>query len=208
MSEYQALSAMLLPSANNVADSLAIWAFGSLQSYLTAASQEIQGLGLTSTVVSSDASGFNPATVSTAHDLVLLGEDAMQNPVIAQIVGQSEANLPVVGEVKNVNTLLGQSGIVGIKTGNTDQAGGVYIFAATDNLYQNYPVTIVGAIQGSPNLQDALSGTIPLLVSAESNFRITTAVSGGQSVGYYNIPWSKPISIIASQNLIPYMPRN
>ncbi|HUD81267.1 MAG TPA: hypothetical protein VMR08_01395 [Patescibacteria group bacterium] len=201
MSEYQALSAMLLPSANNVADSLAIWAFGSLQNYLTAASQEIQGLGLSSTVVSSDASGFNPATVSTAHDLVLLGENAMQNPVIAQIVGQSEANLPVVGEVKNVNTLLGQNGIVGIKTGNTDQAGGVYIFAAKDSLNQTYSVTIVGAIQGSPTLQDALGGTIPLLISAESNFRISTVVGGGQPVGYYKIPWSKPVSIIASQNL-------
>jgi D-alanyl-D-alanine carboxypeptidase (penicillin-binding protein 5/6) len=200
MSEYQALCAMLLPSANNIADSLAIWAFGSLQNYTQQADLEIQGLALHNTVVGTDASGFAPATESTSHDLVQLGEDALNNPVLAQIVGLTQANLPVVGEVKNVNSLLGQDGIIGIKTGNTDQAGGVYIFAAKDSV-GSYPLTVVGAIEGAPTLEDALSQTKPLLDSAKDNFKVATVTSSGQVVGNYKTPWGEYVSILASRNL-------
>jgi D-alanyl-D-alanine carboxypeptidase (penicillin-binding protein 5/6) len=47
ISEYQMLEAMLLPSANNMADSLAIWAYGTLANYSEAANNYIHGsLGL------------------------------------------------------------------------------------------------------------------------------------------------------------------
>ena len=62
ISEYQMLEAMLLPSANNMADSLAIWAFGSLPAYAQAANQYLDDVGLVETHVGSDASGFSPTT--------------------------------------------------------------------------------------------------------------------------------------------------
>ncbi|HEY5441984.1 MAG TPA: serine hydrolase, partial [Candidatus Saccharimonadales bacterium] len=92
ISEYQMLQAIMLPSANNMADSLAIWAFGSLHDYNVAATAYLNQLGLTHTHVGSDASGFAPTTTSTAHDLVRLGELAMQNPVLSQVVGQPTAS--------------------------------------------------------------------------------------------------------------------
>jgi len=42
-----------------------------------------------------------PATTSTAHDLILIGFQALNNPVIAQIVDQTQVTLPVAGVVKN-----------------------------------------------------------------------------------------------------------
>jgi len=170
LSEYQMLQAMMLPSANNMADSLAVWAYGSLPAYAAAANNYLSSLGLRDTHVGTDASGLNASTVSSAHDLVLLGELAMQNPVLAEIVGTSSVDgFPLVGTITNTNTLLGQDGIVGVKTGNSDEAGGVFVFAADYTKPDGQKITIVGAVQGLPDLDAALQAAQTLLHSAEQN---------------------------------------
>jgi serine-type D-Ala-D-Ala carboxypeptidase (penicillin-binding protein 5/6) len=170
LSEYQMLEAMMLPSADNMADSLAIWAYGSLPAYQAAANQYLANHNINDTHVGVDASGLNPSTVSTAHDLVLLGEAAMQNAVLAEIVAKpSVGGFPLVGTITNTNTLLGQNGIVGVKTGNSDQAGGVFVFAANYTDANGQKLTVVGAVQGLPDLQSALHAAVPLLNSTEQN---------------------------------------
>ncbi len=201
ISEYQMLQAMLLPSANNIADSLAIWAFGSLDNYKTAANAYISSLGLTSTHVGDDASGLAPDTTSTALDMVHLGKKAMENPVMAEIVGQSTAaDIPVAGTVKNVNFLLGTDGVVGIKTGNTEEAGGVFVSAA-QVIVNGKPVTITTAIVGSPSLFTAMKGSLPLIDSAKANFKTTTVVKAGQVVGSYKSPWDGSVKVYATADL-------
>jgi D-alanyl-D-alanine carboxypeptidase (penicillin-binding protein 5/6) len=199
ISEYQVLQTMILPSANNVAESLARWAFGSPEAYVTYANQFAKDLGMTQTTVS-DASGFSPTTTSSAKDLVILGEAAMSNPVLAQIVGQSQAAVPVAGEIKSTNWLLGSDGFVGIKTGNTDEAGGCYLFATSQTVgTQN--VTIVGAIMDAPSLQAAINGGQALADAAKSNFSDAVAVKSGQIVGAYKLPWSGTVEAVAQNNL-------
>jgi len=201
LTEYQILQALMLPSANNIADSAAIWAFGSLPSYTEYANQMVKRLGLTHTTIADDASGFLPGTVSTPSDLVKLGLVAMQNPVLAQVVSQPQANLPVAGAVHNVNVLLGRSGIVGIKTGNTDQAGGCFLFAANYTPVSNHTVTIIGAVMGATDLGDALQSSLALLESAKQNFSVQTFVHAGQTVASYQVPWSGIVHAIAPEDV-------
>jgi D-alanyl-D-alanine carboxypeptidase (penicillin-binding protein 5/6) len=201
ITEYQMLEAMLLPSANNMADSLAIWSYGSLPAYKTAATDYLKQLGLKDTTVGDDASGFSPTTTSTAQDLVKLGGLAMQNPVLAQIVGQATAsNIPVVSNVKNVNSLLGTDGIIGIKTGNTNQAGGVFLAAARLNVNQK-PVTVVTALMGAPTLFQAMELTKPLVQSAEANFKPIIVLRSGSILGDYRSPNGGSLPVIAARNL-------
>ncbi|HEX4774193.1 MAG TPA: serine hydrolase [Candidatus Saccharimonadales bacterium] len=201
ISEYQMLEAMLLPSANNMADSLAIWAYGSLPAYSAAANAYAQQLGLTGTTIGSDASGYNPSTVSTAQDLVKLGEIVMQNPVLAGIVGQTTASdIPLAPNAKNINLLLGSYGIIGIKTGNTDQAGGVFVGAARTDVNQK-PVIIVTALVGAPTLFDSMKFSLPLLQSVQANFQTITPIHANDVLGHYQIPWGKSINVIAAHNL-------
>ena len=203
ISEFQALEAMLMPSANNMADSLAIWAFGSLSNYSTTANLFIKSIGLDQTTIGSDASGFLPSTTSSAHDLILLGLQSLNNPVIAQIVSTSQTTIPVAGVINNVNWLLGSNGIVGIKTGNTDQAGGVYLFAANDNLIgTSSNVEVVGCIEGSDTLQNAINQTVPFLNSIKGNFYSATIVGQNQIVGTYNVPWGQSIPAISEKNIV------
>lgn len=171
LSEYQMLEAMMLPSANNMADSLAIWAYSSLPAYREAANKYLTNHAINDTHVGSDASGFDPSTVSTAHDMVLIGELAMQNPVLAEIVGkQSVSGFPLMGTITNTNLLLGQNGIVGVKTGNSDQQSGAYVAAANVTV-NGQTETIVTALLDAPSLNDAMNGSLPLIKSAEESLR-------------------------------------
>lgn len=195
LTEYQALQAMLIPSATNVADIMAPWAFGSLSAYLSYANNYAQQLGMTHTHFV-DASGFLPGSVSTPQDLVKLGIAAMQNPVIAEIVGQSSVSLPVAGTVSNFDTALGQAGIVGIKTGNTDQAGGAFLFAAK---YQGQ--LIVGATLGAPDLGTALHDAPELVASIESAMQTDVVVHEGTVLGTYRLPWGGVVNAIAQKDI-------
>jgi len=205
ISEYQALQAMLLPSSNNMADSLAIWAYGSLAQYSVAANDYLSSIGLKDTTIGADASGFLPSSSSTAANLTILGLDSLQNPVITQIVAQKQAVIPVAGTIYNVNQLLGQNGVVGIKTGNSDQAGGVYIFAASDEVNKVSPihyVLIVGTVEAAPSLAASFSLGEQLINFAENTFNQKIIAGANQKIGYYKVPWQKnTVSAIAQTQL-------
>jgi D-alanyl-D-alanine carboxypeptidase (penicillin-binding protein 5/6) len=187
ISEYQALQAILLPSANNVAASLAIWAFGSIDAYTAYANNLAAEMGLSNTHLA-DASGLSPETVSTAGDLVTLSIEAMKNPVFAEIVAQPNAQIPVAGKIYNVNGLLGRDNIIGLKTGNTEQAGGVFVTAATHEV-NGQKITIITAVMGGPTLVRSMLDSLPLLNSAKQNFAAETVLRKGSTVGYYTAPW-------------------
>ncbi len=199
ITERQALEAMLLPSSNNMADSLAIWAFGSVQKYAEYANEYARQLGLNNTVITS-ASGFPPDTVSTASDLVKLGIAAMNNPVVASIVVEQNAKIPVAGQIHNVNFFLGKNNIVGVKTGNTDQAGGVYLFASKRTV-DNQNITLVGAVMGAKTLAQAMNDSLGILNISFQNFTARRLVNKGDKLGYYNLPWGGNAVATAAANI-------
>lgn len=201
ITEYQMLQAIMLPSANNIADSLAVWAFGSLTAYTMAANSYAAAHGMPNTHIGTDASGFSPTTTSTARDLSHLGMLAMNKPALAAIVGQETATgIPQTTLVKNVNSLLGTNNIVGVKTGNTDEAGGVFI-SASRVIIGGQPLTIVTTVVGSPTLFVALKDSLGLIRSAQSNFSAVTLARQGDVVGRYYLPWGGSMAAVASKNL-------
>ena len=205
ISEYQAIQAMLLPSSNNMADTLATWAFGSISKYVISANIYVKSQGMNLTIIS-DASGFSPNTVSTSTDLVKLGEASLYNPVITEIVKQPSAILPVAGQVKNVDYFLGQYNLIGIKTGNTDQAGGCFLSAAKYDLGGNNSITIIGAVMKTIDLQTALNQTIPMLQSVKDQLQLKK-VPIHTIVSSYTTPWGSKVTTSTKTNLqSPYLP--
>ncbi len=199
ISEHQALEAMLLPSANNMAETLAVWAFGSLDKFIAYANNMTTGYGATSTTLA-DASGFSPDSVSTASDLVKIGLEAIKNPVLAEITSEKQATVPVAGLVLSTNWLLGTDGINGLKTGNTDEAGGCYLFSALQQV-GNQELTVVGVILGDDSLANAVKAAPPLLNSASSNFSNVNLAQTEQVVGYYKAPWGPKTDVITKGSL-------
>ena len=200
ITEYQALQALMLPSANNIADSLTVWVFGSFANYKTYAAQMLGSLGMKDTVIGSDASGLAPDTVSTPSDLIKLGTAVLNNPVLSQIVSQTSATLPVAGTVHNVDWLLGSHGVIGIKTGNSDEAGGCFLFASKQQIGPS-TVTLVGAVMGALDLNSALSSSAALIDSAAATFSYVTPITKGQEIASYTLPWGGVATAVAKDDI-------
>jgi D-alanyl-D-alanine carboxypeptidase (penicillin-binding protein 5/6) len=148
LTERQALQALLLPSANNIAAVLARWDAGSTEGFVARMDATARSLGMTHTRYT-DPSGYDDATVSTAADQVRLVDRAMRLPAFASIVATPSATLPVAGTVHNTNTLLGHNGFVGVKTGSTDAAGGCFAFRAI-RWIGGKRTAITGVVLGQP----------------------------------------------------------
>jgi len=148
LTERQALQALLLPSANNIAAVLARWDAGSVDRFVGRMNAAARALGMTHTRYT-DPSGYDDATVSTAADQVRVVIRAMRLPVFANIVASPSAVLPVAGIVHNTNTLLGHNGFVGVKTGSLDAAGGCFAFQAIHGI-DDKRTTITGVVLGQP----------------------------------------------------------
>jgi D-alanyl-D-alanine carboxypeptidase (penicillin-binding protein 5/6) len=148
LTELQALQALLLPSANNIAAVLARWDAGSVDPFVARMNATARSLGMTHTRYT-DPSGYDDATVSTARDQVRIVDRAMRLPVFASIVATPSATLPVAGTVHSTNTLLGHDGFVGVKTGSDDAAGGCFAFRAI-RWIDGKPTTITGVVLGQP----------------------------------------------------------
>jgi D-alanyl-D-alanine carboxypeptidase (penicillin-binding protein 5/6) len=148
LTELQALQALLLPSANNIAAVLARWDAGSEDRFVARMNATARSLGMIHTRYT-DPSGYEDATVSTAADQVRIVVRTMRLPVFANIVATSSATLPVAGTVHNTDTLLGHNGFVGVKTGSTAAAGGCFAFRAI-RWVDGKRTTITGVVLGQP----------------------------------------------------------
>lgn len=200
LTEYQALEALLLPSANNIADSLVSWVFGTQSMYATFTASWLGQNGITHTHIGLDASGFDASTTSTASDLTKLGLLALQNPVLLQIAGQHEAQLPVVGTVYNYDTVLGVNGITGLKTGNNDADTGAFILTAEVQV-GGKAVPVAGAVMGAPSLEAALQSATRLAASLQSGFHQVVAATAGQQLGTMRAAWGASAPIVAARTL-------
>jgi len=149
LTERQLLLGLMLPSANNFADTLARWVAGGAGAFSVRLNERARSLGMRQTHFE-DASGFSPLTVSTATDLLKLGRAALAQPALAAIVSTRTATLPDGTVLRTLDDLLlTEPGWLGIKTGSTPQAGGCLLFAARrPSRGDTAPVTLVGAVLG------------------------------------------------------------
>ncbi|MEO6796459.1 MAG: D-alanyl-D-alanine carboxypeptidase [Candidatus Dormibacter sp.] len=199
LTEYQLLEGLLLPSGSNFADILANWTSGTVPAFVNQMNARAAALGMTATHFA-DPSGFSPLTVSIPADLIKLAEVAMRQPAFAAVVAEKEATLPVAGVIRNLDTLLGQDGIIGIKTGHTDQAGGCFLMAA-DLTVDGQPVRLYGAVLGQPNqLPGAFAVISSLLRSLTPALHFRTVSPRGEVVGRYQAAWGEAGTIVTASS--------
>jgi D-alanyl-D-alanine carboxypeptidase (penicillin-binding protein 5/6) len=198
LTERQALEALLLPSANNIAAVLARWDAGSEARFVKRMNATARALGMNHTRYT-DPSGYDHATVSTAADQVRVVDGAMHLPAFAHIVATTSATLPVAGTVHNTNTLLGHGGFVGVKTGSTAAAGGCFAFRAVRRI-KGRRTAITGVVLGQPGDDKIAAG----LVAAVS---IVDGVSGYPAARDLRLPPTRRARAGGgASNRLPAMP--
>jgi D-alanyl-D-alanine carboxypeptidase (penicillin-binding protein 5/6) len=199
LSEYQALEGLLIPSGNNIAFTLANWDAGSVAAFVTKMNMLAKALGMAHTTFA-DAAGALAQTVSTPSDLVVLGMTAMKQGAFAQIVARTQATLPVAGIVYNVNYALGQSGIIGIKTGSGLNLGANFLFAASTNVGA-FTVTMFGCVMGQPTLDSAFAAAKALIAAMQPQLRVARILSQYESVGSYELPWGGRSELLSTTDV-------
>jgi D-alanyl-D-alanine carboxypeptidase (penicillin-binding protein 5/6) len=183
LSERQALQALMLPSANNVAAMLAVHDAGSTDAFVAQMNGQARALGMRSSTYT-DPSGFLDTTLSTASDQLKLVQAAMSIPAFAQIVDTSAARLPVAGVVHNYDDLVGEEGYVGVKTGSDRAAGGCLAFAKRVSV-DGHRFMVLGVVLGQRDgelIEAALTAAHQLGNSAAAALRVRTALPAGTRV--------------------------
>jgi D-alanyl-D-alanine carboxypeptidase len=123
------LYGLLVYSANDAAEVLALNFPGGRDLFITAMNLKAKELGLVHSKFSNPA-GLDDGDghVTTARDLIRVSEIAMQDPLFAEIVATKEktvksTNGKITHKLRNINELLGVvPGVLGVKTGWTENA--------------------------------------------------------------------------------------
>jgi len=126
------LYAMLLPSANDAALAISQNYPGGEQAFVKAMNDKAKMLKLYSTHYMDPAGLLDQGDFTTPFDMARLASFAVQNNEIKKIVGTKEKTINDVGgthvyDLKNLNILLGEDGVNGVKTGYTEEAGQVLV---------------------------------------------------------------------------------
>ena len=197
ISEYDALSSALIASSNNMADSLTIWAFGSIEDYQKYATEMLVRLGAKNTKLGTkDASGYDSSTVSTASDLARIGYFVMREPVLAEIVAKEKAEVPVAGEIPNTNKLLGKSSISGVKTGYIGDESGYCIVSG----YKKDEHIITVAVLGSATRDGSFDNNLTVVKELQSKLVDQEIFNRGDEVGYYESWWTGKVALKADES--------
>ena len=196
LTELQALEGMLIPSANNLAETLARWDAGSVGAFVARMNTRAAALDMTHTRYA-DVSGASPASVSTPSDLVRLGIIAMKQAVFARVVGMPQAELPVAGTVYNVDSVLGESGIIGIKTGSGLSSGANFLFAANLTV-DGRPITVFGCVMGQATLAAAFRAASALIAPLATALHVRRVVARNETVATYTAPWGAQSDLLSS----------
>jgi len=202
LTELQVLEGLLIGSGADMATVLADWDAGSVTAFVTKMNAAATTLGLTSTHIT-DPTGVDPATTSTAEDLVRLGEASLTIPVLRQIVSLAQTSLPMTNVLFNLNFDLGQDGLIGIKTGSDASAQGCYLFAAQQSV-GGKEVTVVGAVLSQPGgalgpntaAVDAGDALVKSIFGALHSF---TLFAPGQHVADLAAAWGSTAPVTVTQ---------
>lgn len=198
ISERNLLDIMLMASANNYAQTVAAWAFGSQSAFLDAAKAWLAEQGLSQTSVT-DPTGILPSNTSTVTDLVQLAKLALAHPVVEQIVSTASIDVPGIGRFDNRNELLGIDGVDGIKTGTLDESGACLLFSAEKTIGTQV-VTVVGVVLGGPDHPTVAADVRSLLAQVSAGFQEVKLTTAGTAYASYTTVWGDTATAVAAQD--------
>jgi D-alanyl-D-alanine carboxypeptidase (penicillin-binding protein 5/6) len=175
------LRALLLPSAGDAAETLAVGVAGSRPAFVRAMNREARRLRLFHTHYTTPVGLDDPRNYSNAFDLVRLTRVLRRYAWVRRVVDEPRAMLQSGAHprvVVNRNTLVRLVPWVdGVKTGHTNAAGYVLVGSGTRR-----GVTWISVVLGTPSEAARDADTLALLRYGIANFALTHPVHRNQVV--------------------------
>lgn len=204
ISVKEAIEAIMLPSANNIARQLARWdSDGDEAAFVEKMNKYAAELGMENTTYT-DPSGLKETTVSSAEDQVKLGKAVMEFETFSSVVRLPNYQSTTSGQrEKNYNFLVPMYGVVGIKTGSTTKAGGNLLFAA-EKVVDGKKQLIIGAVFGQhapPILDTATARSKDLILRTQELLTSKPVVKKGDVVGHVDDGLGSTTPVVATKDI-------
>lgn len=196
------LHGLMLRSANDGAELLAVKMGGSLPGFARMMNQRAQALGCRNTHFVTPHGLPNDNHYTTARDLAKIAAAAMHYPRFAEIVKTPSARILRSMNLENsffesTNSLLKEdSRVVGIKTGWTNAAGRCFVGAS-----EQCDTTIITVILKSERWQD---DQIALMNWVDENFAPRRVVAEGETLGTVPLSggWSDHVKVTTTTDTV------
>jgi D-alanyl-D-alanine carboxypeptidase len=126
------LYGMMLNSGNDAAFTLAYNYPGGITAFIKKMNERAADLGAVDTHFDNPAGFDSPNHYSSAYDLLLIAKEAIKNARLGKVFSTKETSVTSVDknhlhDLKNLNKLLNEDGVIGIKTGTTELAGESFV---------------------------------------------------------------------------------
>jgi D-alanyl-D-alanine carboxypeptidase (penicillin-binding protein 5/6) len=185
---------MMLPSANDAANALAVNIGGTRAEFVQMMNARARALGLRETHYSTPIGLDDPGNYSSAHDLAELATTLLRDRTFARIVDLPQATLRSGARVRTVvnrnQLVLGYPFVSGVKTGHTLDAGYVLVGSA-----ERGGARVVSVVLGAPSEAARDSDSLTLLEWGLDQFRRLTAVRKERRYATAGVRWRGDSSV-------------
>jgi D-alanyl-D-alanine carboxypeptidase (penicillin-binding protein 5/6) len=202
---HDLLDGALVQSANNAADALAAAAAGGdVSTFVGWMNAKAKQLGLRDTHFVRPDGLDAPGHVSSAHDVAMLARIAMHSPIVRQIVRERSA--PIENGTFTVHTwndLLGVfPGMIGVKTGHTNDAGWCEVGAVQRPGYTLYAVVL-----GVPTRSERNADLAQLLTWGVAQYRMVWLVRA-RTYAWAAAPYGRaPVPLVVAKPVLQVVRR-
>lgn len=156
------LYGLMLRSGNDAAIALAIHTSGNVEEFAKLMNNKAKEIGLKNTNFVTPHGLDDPNHYTTAFELAVLTDYALNNEVIANIVKTKTATIMINGNpvnINNTNELLGNvDGVYGVKTGFTNNAGRCLVTSV-----KRGDIDLIIVVLGADTRKDRAKDTIKLI---------------------------------------------
>lgn len=197
---HDLLRAMLLPSANDAAITIAEGVSGTRRSFVESMNEKADAIGMKNTSFANPIGLDDPDHYSTARDLSVAARVLLRDRALAKIVDSPRAVLKSGGRprtVVNRNRLVGQYPFVsGVKTGRTARAGYVLVSAADRD-----GAKVIAVVTGEPSEGARDTDSLALLRYGLGQFTRERVVTRRRAVKAVRVKYHDDrIDIVASRD--------
>jgi serine-type D-Ala-D-Ala carboxypeptidase (penicillin-binding protein 5/6) len=200
VSVHDLLAGALIQSANDAADALAAAAAGGdVAKFVGWMNARARALGLRDTHFTRPDGLDAPGHVSSARDVSVLARVAMRSPIVRSLVRLRSAPIENGRFVVHTwNDLLGVfPGLIGVKTGHTNEAGWCEVAAVRRSGY-----TIYAVVLGSPDRAQRNSDLAALLAWSVSQYQ-TLQLVRAQPYAWAAVPYGRAaLALVAGKPLV------
>ena len=194
----QLIYALMLASANDAAEALAIISAGSVEAFAEMMNDRAEELELDDTNFVNPHGLYDEDHYTTAYELALITVEALCDPVLSEIAATYKTTIPQ-GDKEHGRVLVNHNkllrlydGAIGVKTGFTKKTGRCLVSAAERNGLVLIAVTL--------NAPDDWNDHIKLLDFGFENYEAVTIYEAGEFIYHQSVVGGKESYVVLSNS--------